>query len=125
MASLATTMHGRPGHRADAGDDAGRRRLAVVEAVRGQRRELEEGRAGVDQALDPLAGEQLAAGVVALDRRLAAAGAGALEVAVELGDELAHVLAVAPELVRVGVEMAGDARHRRRLPTAPLRQHDT
>ena len=42
------------GDAADAGDDAGRRRLAVVEAVGGQRRELEErrrrGRAGARSA---------------------------------------------------------------------------
>ena len=40
-----------PVHAADAGDDPGRGRVAVVEAVRGHRRQLEQRRAGVEQAL--------------------------------------------------------------------------
>ena len=48
-------------HRPDAGDDAGRRRVAVVELLGGERRELEERRAGIAEQLDALAHEQLAA----------------------------------------------------------------
>ena len=112
------------GDRADAGDDAGRRRLAVVEAVGGQGRELEERRAGVDQALDPLACEQLAAGVMALDGGLAAACANALQVPLELRHQPVHALAIALVVLGAGVKVAGDARHRRRLPARPARQAD-
>ena len=58
------------GDAADAGDDAGARRLAVIEAARGQRADLEKGRAGVQQPLDPLARQKLAARCVARPRRL-------------------------------------------------------
>ena len=61
VASLATITHSRPRHPADAGDDPRARRVAVVHAVRGQRRELEERRALVEQPVDALARQQLAA----------------------------------------------------------------
>ena len=48
--------------RADAGDDPGGGRLAVVAVPGGERAELEERRARVEQPLDPLARGQLAAG---------------------------------------------------------------
>ena len=60
---------------ADAGDDPGARRVVVVQAGRGERAQLQEGRARVEQALDPLADGQLAALAVALDRAVVAAGA--------------------------------------------------
>ena len=50
-----------PGDAADAGDDAGAGRLVAVHAEGGQRRQLEEGRAGVEQHLDAIAGQQFAA----------------------------------------------------------------
>ena len=53
---------------ADPGDDPGPRRRVVVHPVRGERRELEEGRVGVAERLDPFARGQLAAAAVALDR---------------------------------------------------------
>ena len=45
---------------ADAGDDPGRRSGAVVQLPGGERVQLEQRRAGVDQPVDPLAGRQLA-----------------------------------------------------------------
>ena len=59
----------------DAGDDAGARRLVVVQAVRGERAQLEEGRAGVEQEVDALADRQLAALAVPGDRPVVAARA--------------------------------------------------
>ena len=53
---------------ADPGDDPGARGLSLVHVPGGQRVQLEERRAGVEQPVDPLAGEQLAARAVALDR---------------------------------------------------------
>ena len=60
---------------ADAGDDPGRGRLAVVQLPGGERAELEERGARVDQPVDPLARGQLAARAVALDGDAAAASA--------------------------------------------------
>ncbi len=66
--------HARPPlDRADAGDDAGRRRRAVVHVPRGERAELEERAVRVDEQVDALAGGQLAPRAMALDRRVAAA----------------------------------------------------
>ncbi len=58
---------------ADAGDDAGRRRVVVVHAVRGELPDFEERRAGVEQAVDAFARQQLAARLVLRARRGAAA----------------------------------------------------
>ncbi len=58
---------------ADARDDAGARRVAVVEIPGGERVQLEEGRVGVDEPVDALARRQLAARAVPLDGLLAAA----------------------------------------------------
>ena len=61
---------------ADPGDDARGGRLVVVHAVRGKGRDLQERRAGVQQVVDALARQQLAAGGVLGARRLAAADRG-------------------------------------------------
>ena len=53
---------------ADAGDDAGRRHLVVVEPPGGQRRQLEERRERIEQQVDALAHQHLAALVVAAPR---------------------------------------------------------
>ena len=115
MASLAT-IDARPARdRADAGHDARAGRLAVVEAVGGERRELEERPAGIDQALDPLAGEQLPALLVALDGGPAAARPGPLQLRLQVGDQLAHPLPVSEVVIRGGVEMTRDAGHDRQI----------
>ena len=97
--------------RADAGHDARARGVAVVEAVRRERRELQEGAAGVDEPLDPLAGEQLAALLVALHGVRAAARPGPLELGLEVADQLPHPLAVSEVVIRGGIEMTRDAGH--------------
>ena len=50
-----------PADPADPGDDAGAGAGAVVHPLGGQRRELQEGRGGIEDALDPLAHRQFAA----------------------------------------------------------------
>ena len=87
VASLATTITSRPLDAADAGDEAGRRRLALVHVPGGQRRQLEPRRAGVEQPVDALAHRQLALLAVALERPLAAAAAGLGQPLAQLGDE--------------------------------------
>ena len=76
---------------ADAGDHAGAD--GEVRAPAGQRRQLEERAAGVDEQLDPLARHQLAAGVVALDVLLTAAGHRDRVLCLEVGDLGEHRLA--------------------------------
>ena len=87
VASLATITHSRPLTHADPGDDPGAGRLVVVQAVRGQRRQLQKRGAGVEQAVDALARQQLAAREVALPRALAAAERGPLELRPQVLDE--------------------------------------
>ncbi len=104
---------------ADAGDDARRGRLVVVELVGGERIQLEEGGAGVDEAVDPLAGGELAAGAVALDRLLAAALRDARGALAELGDELLHPRAPTRERV-VARDLRRERRHRARAYRPPV-----
>ena len=54
---------------ADAGDHAGGRRLPVVVVVGDQQADLEEERAGIEQARDALARGHLAGAVLPLDAR--------------------------------------------------------
>ena len=82
------------GDAADAGDEAGAVDRLAVHAVRGERRQLEKGRARVEQPGDALARQQLAAREMALARPLRAAerGLGAAEPIV--GDQRAHAAAL-------------------------------
>ena len=97
---------------ADAGDDPGRRRLAVVEVPGGERAELEERRAGVDEPVDALARGQLPARAVALHRGGAAAERDERGALSQLRDERLHPRLPAGELLRVRVDVGGDRRHR-------------
>ena len=114
---------------ADAGDDAGARCVVVVQAVRGQRTQLQEGRAGVEQAVDALADGQLAAFAVALDRAVVAAGAAIRKLRLappELVDEGGHRVMVRARLRCGRVEPAAEdghgpmiGRNRRHAATVP------
>ena len=75
---------------ADPGHDPGRGRLAVVQLPGGERVELEERGAGVEQPVDPLAGGQLPARAVPLDAPLAAAARDLRRALAQLGDERLH-----------------------------------
>ena len=78
----------------------------------GQRRELEEGRVAVEQQLDALARQQLAALAVALDVLLAAAGARQRELLVEVGDLLEKRRAVGPVGLGARIDVAAQDFHR-------------
>ncbi len=82
---------------ADAGDEAGARRFVVVHLEGGERRQLEERRAAVEQALDALAHRQLALRAMPLDVFRAAAFARAGEVRAQIADELLHPIAIGLE----------------------------
>ena len=70
---------------ADSGHDPRAGRLAVVHLPRGERRQLEERRVRVAEPVDPLAGCELAAGAMPLERLLAAAAGDELGALAQLG----------------------------------------
>ena len=119
-------------HHADAADDPGAGRVAVVQLLRGQRGQLEERRAGVAETLDTVAHQELAARDVARARSLAAASAHACQallqvveqrevpVAVRARGAAAH--AVSSDRGRRPRRAAGRARRRR--PVAASRPRD-
>src|SRR5207302_5364460 len=78
---------------ADAGDDPGSGRGAVVDVPGGQGRELEEGRVRVDEPVDPLPRRELAARAVPLERPLTPAAGDEGRPLPQLRDERLHALA--------------------------------
>ena len=88
------------GHPADARDDACGGNVAAVHAVRGQRRQLEDRRAGIDQRVDPVARQQLAAGEVLLPRLVAAAARDLRGLLAQVGHERTHRVRVGAEIIR-------------------------
>ena len=100
-------MHSRPIDPADAGDQPGGMDRVVIHAVRGERRELEERRAGIEQLRDALARQQLAARLVALARlgRTALGDRGAL--VGEVADQFRHRLRIGLEFRGVDIDGGG------------------
>ena len=80
------------------------RRVVVVHPERGQRRQLEERTAGVEQFFDAIARQQLAAFDVTLARGRRTALANPLDFVAQALDQRVHRVAVAAELVGVGVQ---------------------
>ena len=97
---------------ADARHDPGGRRLAVVQVPGGESRELEEGRVGVAEPIDALAGSELAARAMPLERLLTAALGHESRALAQLGHELVHPLPPAGEDVRVAFDRRGEHAHR-------------
>ena len=96
----------------DAGHDPGPRRVAVVQAVGGVGTQLEEGAAGIDEAIDAVADRELAALAVAVDRSLVARGAVARQrigSGSEVLDQGAHGVGVGARRGCIGIE--GGAQH--------------
>ena len=83
----------------DAGDQPGRWRLVIVHAERGQTRQLEKRRSGIEELLDPFANRQLPLFAVALEVFRAAAFADAGEV----GAQFVHL---APHFILIDLERA-------------------
>ena len=107
---------------ADAGDDTGAD--GEVAAPGRQGRQLEERAVRVDQQLDPLAGQQLAALPMPGDRLLAATGQGLRVLGVQRLQRREHRLAVRRELRRPGVEGRAERAHRTSSPAlvGPVRR---
>ena len=97
---------------ADAGDDAGAGGDAVVEILRGEGRELEERRAGVDQPFDTRAGRELAPCLMLRDRVFAAAPANSIEADLQILHQRLHRRRVVTEGLRAGVDVCGQSGHR-------------
>ena len=93
-----------------AGDDAGGMHVAAIEAVGRQRRKLEKRRAGIDQQVDALTRQHLAARGVPVARHLAAAASHLAEFLPELCDQGAHGFGVAGKIGRCGIDR-GMKRH--------------
>ena len=89
---------------ADAGDQAGGMDVAAVEAVGGERRELEERRARIEQQVDALARQELAAPDVPRPRLLAAALDRRVELVAEVGDQAFHGRGVGGEFGRLRID---------------------
>src|SRR5712691_3852960 len=100
---------------ADPRHDAGARRLAAVQLPGGERAQLQEGCVGIDQAVDPLAGRELAALAVPGNRLLAAAAGDERGPLAQLGDELLHPLAPPLEDL-VALRLGAEYGHVRTLP---------
>ncbi len=98
-------------HRSDAGDEGGADR--VVAAPGGERGEFEEGRVGIEEQLDALAGEQLAALAVPFDVLRPAARERLRVLGVEVGELREHGLAVGGVVGTVGVQGGREDGHRR------------
>ena len=82
----------------DAGDDARRMHVAAIEAVGRQRRQLQERGPGIDQQIDALPRQHLAARCVAVARDLAAATGDLAELFTQIRDERAHGFSIAREI---------------------------
>lgn len=83
-----------PSNASDAGDNARRMHVAAIDTIGGQRRQFQECRAGIDQKIDAIACQHLAARGVALARGLAPAAGNLIELVAELRDQATHHLGV-------------------------------
>ncbi|MCY1506252.1 hypothetical protein D9M68_404960 [compost metagenome] len=84
-------------HPADARDQSGRRRIAIVHAVRGRHADFEERRCGIDEIGHPVARQKLAAADMALARGIAAAAGRKLHGLLDRHDRLGHGRLIGPE----------------------------
>ena len=90
VASLQTITHSRPLTRPMPVMMPADGHLVAVHAVGGELGKFEEGRAGIEQRLDAVARQQLAARDMAGARRLAAAEGGGGGLGFQIGDDRCH-----------------------------------
>ena len=108
----------------DAGDDPGARRIVVVQAGGGERAQLEERRARVEESLDAFADGELAAFAMARDRAFVAARAAARDGRLsraKVRDECGQRIVIGARLGGGGIEPAAQDGHGsddRREPSA-------
>ena len=109
----------------DAGDDAGRRCRVLVHIPRGELRQLEKWRAGIEQHLHAVARQQLAACDVLGARFRAAADRDLRDLLLEVGRLGAHRIGVGPELGTAWVEPGLEDGHRCRPDRGPRARNGT
>src|SRR5438105_4773376 len=105
---------------ADAGQEARRRRLVVVQAERRERRELEKRRPSIEEPGDAIAHRQLTLFAVTIEVLGAAALARAAQTLAELGNELLHPSAVAGERGIGRIEVSVKRDHPTTSPSAAV-----
>ena len=117
---VGPSLHGRivrddqhlaPGHAADAGDDARRRRIVVVQVPRGEWRELEQRRSWIEQLVDALAYRKLSLLAMPLQVALASALPRDRDALPQLAHERAHAIAVALKVVARGIDVRLETIH--------------
>ena len=96
---------------ADTSHNAGRRFLAVVHLPCRQRAELEEGRIGVNQTVDPLPGQHLATAAVEVHRPLSAAGPNLGQSLFQVAYQGFHPGLVVQEIPVGGAQVGSDYFH--------------
>ena len=111
VASLAITTASRPVNVANAGHQSRRGRVVLVHVVGGERRELEERRSRIDEPVDALAHQQLAAFGVPPARLRRAPLARCGQTVAKPGDLFPHSALVLDELRRAGAQVRSDAFH--------------
>jgi hypothetical protein len=107
---LAAIITCRPDTPADAGDHPRARHLAVVQVARRQLADFEERRPGIEQPLDPLARQQLAAAHMPLPRLLVPAERRLRHVRPQFLRQRAVVRVPGAEIRAVGLNLAVDPR---------------
>src|SRR4030095_328646 len=111
--------HVAPRHAADGRDDAGARRLVVVQPVARERRQFEKRRTRVDEARNALAYRQLALLSMPLYVLRAAALPGNADSLPQFGDEPRHALEIDLERRAVLVNQRVEFVHAIGLPALP------
>ena len=90
---------------ANAGHDSSSRRLVLVHPIRGHRRELKERRSGIEDSIDSLPSQHLAATLVPGNRLLATSGQSRLHVGSIIGHDGVHRRSVLPMLIVIDVDL--------------------
>ena len=85
------------------GDDAGGMHVAAIEAVGRERRQFQKRGARIDQQIDPLPRQHLAAGGMSFARGLAAAAGDLVELFAKLGDQRTHGFGIAGKIGGSGI----------------------
>src|SRR5205085_8599012 len=106
----------------DAGHDPRSRCLSLVQIPGGQWVELEERSPRIDEAVDALAGRQLAAGAMPLGRLLAAAARDLRRPLAQFGDKALHPVAPLSELAGLPLDLGRQHCHARTLQSPSCRQ---
>jgi hypothetical protein len=111
-----------PGHPSDTRQDAARRDRILIHLPAGELGELEEGRPFVQECVDPVARQKLAAPEVTVARLLAAALLDLRNLLAQVRDGILHGRGVPREQVRTGIDARFENSHDERLRVAALAQ---